>query len=90
MNNKILIIFYFMSGLGLVTLGTIIHEGVHLLQSKEPRSICYDLGQKTVAHIESENIRSGTEYWAYTIQIIFIIIGLTILSIITLKEKNNE
>ena len=66
--------------LGVIFLGTIIHESVHLAQAKEVYSICYDVKQQSFAHVEGdfENKQSASlEIPAYIIQ------GLIIVTLIT-------
>jgi hypothetical protein len=45
---------FFLALLGIVLIGTIFHETIHLIQSKESYSICYDVGKKSFMHIEGD------------------------------------
>lgn len=81
--------------LGVLFSSVIVHEGIHVLQSKEPISICYDFQQNTVAHVlhdtnyktdlEWKTFKNYTEKWASIGQYIFMILGGMILGILTYK-----
>jgi hypothetical protein len=69
----------FLSLFGIIFLGAIMHEGIHLVQAKEVYSICYDVNQKSFMHINGnfENKQySSLELPAYIIQ------GLIILTLV--------
>lgn len=44
--------FLFLTLLGMVFISILIHEGVHIIQSKEPYSVCWDVRQKSVMHVQ--------------------------------------
>ena len=64
---------YFFALLGVLFFGILIHEGVHILQSKEVYSICYDVNQESFAHVDGvyeEGSSFKIEFWAYLINIL--------------------
>ncbi|CAB1060221.1 hypothetical protein D1BOALGB6SA_4986 [Olavius sp. associated proteobacterium Delta 1] len=93
-NSKLFILAkWFFVVLGILSFGVLIHEGVHVLQSKNPESICLDLNVAYeggimlthVSHIpwadndEMSAWKVKTEFCAYAAQ--FIITGLLICGI---------
>lgn len=37
---------------GIAFISLLVHEGVHVIQSESPESICYDMQQNSLMHIE--------------------------------------
>ena len=80
----------FLALFGAIFLGTIIHEGVHLVQAEEVYSMCYDIGQKSFMHVEGELGNKQTaalEIPAYIISILTVLV-LIICIIIDFKFKD--
>ena len=79
----------FLALFGVIFLGTIIHESVHLAQAQEVYSICYDVNQQSFAHVEGdfENKQSAAlEIPAYIISILVTLV-LMICVFVDLKFK---
>jgi len=79
----------FLALFGAIFLGTIIHESVHLVQAEEVYSMCYDVGQKSFAHVEGnfENKQTASlEIPAYIISILTTLV-LIICLIIDFRVK---
>ena len=83
----------FLSLFGIIFLGTVIHESVHLAQAKEVYSICYDVAQKSFAHVDGDfgnRASSSLELPAYIISIFAILILIIcIVFDFWLREKKN-
>ena len=80
----------FLALFGAIFLGTIIHESVHLAQAKEVYSICYDVDQKSFAHVDGdfENKQyASLEIPAY---IISILVTLVLFACILVDLKFKE
>jgi len=79
----------FLSLFGALLVGMLIHESIHLVQAKEPYSICYDVAQNSTFHVtgDFENKKEASlELSAYTISILAIVI-LFVCIIIDFKER---
>lgn len=55
MKYQIIPIIFFLV-LGVVFFSLLLHEGVHIIQSKSPRSICYDIKAGTFMHVTHDNL----------------------------------
>lgn len=84
--KKILFGFMFVFSLfGIFFVGLLAHEGTHVIQSKSPQSICYDMQQKTFMSVSHEyddkeeykDFVTYTEKWAVIVTNI-VAMGLTI------------
>ena len=86
--SNILFIFMFaLSLFGIFFVGLLGHEATHVLQSKSPESICYNMQQDSFMSVIhkgkiSEEFRTYTEKWAIIIQIIAEISLSIILSVL--------
>ncbi|MEK6862849.1 MAG: hypothetical protein AABW57_01655 [Nanoarchaeota archaeon] len=82
----------FLALFGAIFLGTIIHESVHLAQAKEVYSICYDVNQKSFAHIDGdfENKQyASLEIPAYVISILTVLVLMVCIFIdFRLRQKS--
>jgi len=80
-------VLVFFALIGLIFLTTTIHEWVHVIQAKEPTSICYDFGSRAFAHIthQGPSLKHG-EAAAYSIQAL-VTIPLFFLLFATKKEE---
>jgi len=74
MNKSLIFTFTLLSCFGLVTIGTMIHEGIHWFQADNPQSICLDFGKSTIASVTAHDFQANTEFWAYGMQTLFLII----------------
>ncbi len=73
----------FLSVFGILFLGLLAHEAIHILQSKSPQSICYDMQQDTFMSIhhnpedfadeELQDFKTYTEKWAAIVSILVLI-----------------
>ena len=83
---------------GTVFLALLVHEGVHIGQSKAPRSICYDMEYATLMHVkhnfsdysdeELKQFITYTEKWAIIAErIVHMIIGFTLGIVLTVLYK---
>lgn len=64
-----------LSFFGVVFVGLLAHEGVHVLQSKQAYSVCYDFQQDSLMHVQVlessiDGFRDYTEKWGYMVQLI--------------------
>lgn len=70
--NSFTILFF--SLLGIILFGGLIHEGIHILQAKEPYSICWDINQKAFMHVLAIFPKNyNIEILAYSVQLLMII-----------------
>lgn len=98
MKKKILILSIIFSLFGIFFLGLLLHEGIHVYQSKSPQDICYSLGTNKwmfVSHnnYEEKEFDSYTTYsekWAELSQIIFIMFFAFVLGIVIKCIWNKE
>ena len=80
----------FLSLFGAIMLGIIFHETIHLMQAKPPYSICYDINQKSFAHVDGdfESKRNVTlEVPAY---ILSIMVTITLFMAVYIDFKENK
>ena len=104
MLKKTLFGFMFVLSLfGILFVSLLAHEGTHVLQSKSPESICYNMQQRTFASVshnyhteeEFEKFRLYSEKWADIITTIITIglsttLGVLISLFVIIKLKENE
>lgn len=66
------VLLLFFSLLGVLFFGILVHELVHIIQDKEPVSICYDINQDSIMHVNivKEEDKHNGESLAYTISTI--------------------
>ena len=79
----------FLALFGALLLGMIFHESIHLVQAKEPYSICYDIAQKSTFHVTGDYKNEDTlnlELPAYVISI-FATLFLFICIILDFKKE---
>mgnify|MGYP001576216764 CR=1 FL=1 len=79
----------FLALFGALLLGMIFHESIHLVQAKEPYSLCYDVAQNSTFHVTGDFENKNTlslELPAYIISILATIV-LFICIIIDFKFK---
>lgn len=61
-------LMYFFIMVGIASVSIFIHEGVHILEAKEPLSICYAIGQEGRMYVETPVTEHLHESWAYGVQ----------------------
>jgi len=83
----------FLALFGAIFVGMLIHESVHLVQAKEPYSICYDIAQESTFHVKGDFENENTlnlEVYAYAISILVtLMLFLFIILDIKFEIKNN-
>ena len=81
---------FVLSGLGILLLGTLLHEGIHILQGDGVESICLDFGRGTSMHVEGKSFSVNTEWWAYGVSSVFIAVCLGLLFVYTKRRIKDE
>jgi len=82
----------FLALFGVIFLGTIIHESVHIVQAEKVYSMCYDVGKNSFMHVEGNfaNKQSASlELPAYIISILttLVLMFCIIIDFKLLKQK---
>lgn len=105
MNKLLTIPLIILSIFGIIFISLLVHEGVHVMQSKSPQSICYDMQQATwmtVYHTPEDfedfpkyqDFATYSEKWARIMELASLI-GLSIsigfvICLISWNEWNNK
>ncbi|HUC78986.1 MAG TPA: hypothetical protein VMQ58_01970 [Candidatus Saccharimonadales bacterium] len=83
----VIMLVYVLSVLGVFQLGLLLHESVHVLQSDKASQVCYNFGSDNkIAFVNADKFQANTEAWAYGVNIIFVLIGITLLTIYSKRE----
>ena len=84
--GMILLIFV-LSGFGIIQLGLLLHETIHVFQSDNPSQMCLNFGgDNTLAYVSADDFQANTEIWAYGINGLFVLIGIILLTIYSKRE----
>lgn len=79
--------------LGIIFSALWVHEGVHLLQAKEAYSICYDIGQNSIARVSGDFSDSDlvhNEIEAYSVEITYMIMMSILIGVLLRRNFPNE
>ena len=77
----------FLALFGVIFLSTMIHESVNVAQAEELYSICYDVNQKSFAHVEGDFGNKAPTSLEIPAYIISILIALVLIICIVIDFK---
>ena len=70
-------VVFVLCGLGVLMLSSLLHEGIHVLQGSGVERMCIDFGDGSrFMHVEGKSFNVNTEWWAYGIELVFLLVCL--------------